>query len=211
MSNRVQKCVRLSKDETEMLADIAAVFFAGSKAGAVRSIVNAAFDNKPNGKFTGEIRDEAPLGKNGTVGWSTNVRELRKISELCAYYGASDGTVIRYLIRAFYAEHEKEIASALAYSAESESEIEIPAEIPAEPTATQMPLPEPLSEAEAIAARIEAERMHDDGEFRGDLLKVLGRIADGLDALNESRSADSAELGRITNQLKTLNNAVWNR
>ena len=207
MSNRVQKCVRLSKDETEMLADIAAVFFAGSKAGAVRSIVNAAFDNKPNGKFTGEIRDEAPLGKNGTVGWSTNVRELRKISELCAYYGASDGTVIRYLIRAFYAEHEKEIEAALAYSAESESEIDIPAE----PTATQMPLPEPLSEAEAIAARIEAERMHDDGEFRGDLLKVLGRIADGLDALNESRSADSAELGRITNQLKTLNNAVWNR
>ena len=199
----VRKNFGITGEEHAMLGEITARF-------GYKNMTDAVRDMMKNWPKTGEFGDELELlDKVNAKSLSTNltIPEMNRLNKLSAQYGVPSGRIIRHLIRARYESLP---------SADETPTVEIPAEtpaeeIPVEPTATQMPLPEPLSEAEAIAARIEAERMHDDGEFRADLLKVLGRIADGLDALNESRGADSAELGRITNQLKTLNNAVWNR
>ena len=172
-----------------------------------KSMADALRDMMKNWPKTGELGDELePLEKANRTTLSTNltIPEMNRLNKLSAQYGVPSGRIIRHLIRARY-----ESLPSADETPTAEVQAETPAE--AEPTATQMPLPEPLSEAEAIAMRIEAERMHNPVEFRAALLKVLGRIADALDALNENRGADAAELGRITNQLKTLNNAVWNR
>ena len=199
----VNKNFGVTDEERAMLVEITARLGYKSMADALRDMMK-------NWPKTGEFGDELePLEKANRTTLSTNltIPEMNRLNKLSAQYGVPSGRIIRHLIRARY-----ESLPSADETPTAEIPAEAPAEeIPAEPTATQMPLPEPLSEAEAIAARIEAERMHDAGEFRAGLLKVLGRIADGLDALNESRSAGSAELGRITNQLKTLNNAVWNR
>ena len=187
---KVAKGLGLSPEEDRMLAAIAKSAGEEYRTRMIATLINQAAADTKKAEAPAELLAD---GKIKTVGIHYYVTrdEMNKLSDLCAYFRAGEKDVVRHLIRAYYDA--------------------LPAEMPAEPTATQMPLPEPLSEAEAIAARIEAERMHDAGEFRAALLKVLGRIADGLDALNESRGAGSAELGRITNQLKTLNNAVWNR
>ena len=185
---KVAKGLGLSPEEDRMLAAIAKSAGEEYRTRMIATLINQAAADMKKTDAPAELLEDGEIKTVGIHYYVTR-DEMNKLSDLCAYFRAGEKDVVRHLIRAYYDA--------------------LPAE--AEPTATQMPLPEPLSEAEAIAARIEAERMHDDGEFRGDLLKVLGRIADGLDALNESRGADAAELGRITNQLKTLNNAVWNR
>ena len=185
---KVAKGLGLSPEEDRMLAAIAKSAGEEYRTRMIATLINQAAADTKKAEAPAELLEDGEIKTVGIHYYVTR-DEMNKLSDLCAYFRAGEKNVVRHLIRAYYDA--------------------LPAE--AEPTATQMPLPEPLSEAEAIAARIEAERMHNDGEFRGALLKVLGRIADGLDALNESRGADSAELGRITNQLKTLNNAVWNR
>jgi hypothetical protein len=215
--SQIQKTLSASETEHEMLKKIAVVYFDGNQSKAIREMV-AERANKTRGKkFDGEfLKDEIVRPKSLT--WVFNNKDLKNLNALSIYYGRPEREIFHHVIRSFYAEYQRAIESALAYAAytaesaamtETPVEIEKPAEVEAEPTATQMPLPEP--EAEAIAMRIEAERMHDDGEFRADLLKVLGRIADGLALMNEGRIADSAEIGKIANQLRTLNNAVWNR
>ena len=185
---KVAKGLGLSPEEDRMLAAIAKNAGEEYRTRMIATLINQAAADTKKAEAPAELLADGEIKTVGIHYYVTR-DEMNKLSDLCAYFRAGEKDVVRHLIRAYYDA--------------------LPAE--AEPAATQMPLPEPLSEAETIAARIEAERMHDDGEFRADLLKVLGRIADGLDALNESRGADSAELGRITNQLKTLNNAVWNR
>ena len=185
---KVAKGLGLSPEEDRMLAAIAKSAGEEYRTRMIATLINQAAADTKKAEAPAELLADGEIKTVGIHYYVTR-DEMNKLSDLCAYFRAGEKDVVRHLIRAYYDA--------------------LPAE--AELTATQMPLPEPLSEAEAIAARIEAERMHDDGEFRADLLKVLGRIADALDALNESRGADSAELGRITNQLKTLNNAVWNR
>ena len=187
---KVAKGLGLSPEEDRMLAAIAKSAGEEYRTRMIATLINQAAADTKKAEAPAELLADGEIKTVGIHYYVTR-DEMNKLSDLCAYFRAGEKDVVRHLIRAYYDA--------------------LPAEMPAEPTATQMPLPEPLSEAEAIAARIEAERMHDAGEFRAVLLKVLGRIADGLDALNESRGAGSAELGRITNQLKTLNNAVWNR
>ena len=198
----VFKGISIAREERAMLNGIASYSGSATMTEVVCNLLQTWPKNKKLTEPPTINRDDM---MSTTV--SLSMPDMNRLNKLCAEYGMRGGKLIRAVVRSYYTEHEQEITAMTGIPAESESEIEIPAE----PTATQMPLPEPLSEAEAIAARIEAERMHNPVEFRGDLLKVLGRIADGLDALNKSRSADSAEIGRITNQLKTLNNAVWNR
>ncbi len=151
-----------------------------------------------------ELAEPPAVGRAGMMSTtiSLSMPDMNRLNKLCAEYGMRGGRLIRALIRAYYAEHEQEI------EAVTETPTEIKAD-PAEPTATQMPLPEPVEDDDKTAEIIAT--LKDDGQFRWMLLGVLGQIADGLALINEGRGADSAEIGKIANQLRTLNNAVWNR
>jgi hypothetical protein len=188
---KIDKGVGISAEEARMLDVIAVATGTRYRSRALTHLVTEAAADMKKAEAPAELMTDAGAKEIGVHFYLTKL-ESNKLSELCAFYRAGEKDVIRHLIHAYY---------------EAMPVIESPAE--AEPTATQMPLPEPVEDDDKSSEAIET--LKDDGQFRWMLLGVLGQISDRLYALNESRSADSAELGKITNQLRTLNNAVWNR
>ena len=137
--------------------------------------------------------------------YRTDEKTELRIKAIAKYYGESNSAVIRHLLYSFEAgEYD-----------DKEPEVEV----------QQMPLPEPEREPEEVPVAMVIETMKDDATFRWTLTEYLRQIALALIAVNENldtiaagsnatierQGAVMAELGKITGQLKTLNNAVWNR
>ena len=135
--------------------------------------------------------------------YRTDEKTELRIKAIAKYYGESNSAVIRHLLYSFEAgEYD-----------DKEPEVEV----------QQMPLPEP--EGGRTSSTADAVPLPLEGKADTCLLRVLDRIADTLEDLN--RNLDDVafglnavagqkgdvmeELGKITGQLKTLNNAVWNR
>ena len=137
--------------------------------------------------------------------YRTDEKTELRIKAIAKYYGESNSAVIRHLLYSFEAgEYD-----------DKEPEVE----------AQQMPLPEPEREPEEVPVAMVIETMKDDATFRWTLTEYLRQIALALIAVNENlddiasgvnvdaerNGSVMEELGKITGQLKTLNNAVWNR
>lgn len=188
---KVDKGLGLSPEEDRMLAAIAKSAGEVYRTRMIATLINQAAADAKKTEAPAELLADGETKSIG-IHYCVTRDEMNKLSDLCAFYRAGEKDVVRHLIRAYY---------------EAMPVTESPAE--SEPTATQMPLPEPVEDDDKTAEIIAT--LKDDGQFRWMLLGVLGQIGDALNALNESRGADSAEIEKITNQLRTLNNAVWNR
>ena len=206
---KIDKGVGISAEEARMLDVIAVATGTRYRSRALTHLVTeaAAGMKNPGAESPAELLTDAGAKEIGVHFYLTKL-ESNKLSELCAYFRAGEKDVIRHLIHAYY---------------EAMPGIDIPAE--AEPSVTQMPLPEPEREPDEIPLNTMIDTMNDDALFRWTLTEYLRQIGLALAAVNENLDSIAsgvnidaerngtvmAELGKITGQLKTLNNAVWNR